>query len=94
MKSKTVAAWLALPGGPLPVREKRVRRVLSGRELPPNAARHSFCSYHLAAGGSAARTALEAGHAEAVLFSHYRETVTAEAARDYWAVLPASPLPA
>jgi site-specific recombinase XerC len=83
-----LAAWLALSGGELPVSEKRMRRVLTGRELPSNAARHSFVSYHLAEFGNAGRTALEAGHGEQVLFNHYRELVTPESAREFWGIMP------
>ena len=54
----------------------------------PHGARHSWCSYHLAQGQNAARTALEAGHDESVLFSHYRALVTPSAAREYWAIVP------
>lgn len=88
----TLAAWLSIEGGELPVSGKRVRRALAGCPVPwtPNAPRHSFVSYHLAAGGSAAKTALEAGHSEAVLFAAYRELVTPEAARRYWALRPGS----
>lgn len=82
-------AWLALPGC-LPVTEKRMRRALAGVPvpMPPNVTRHSWCSYRLADTGHAARTALEAGHAEAVLFAVYRERVTPDAASAFWAIRP------
>jgi len=35
-----------------------------------------------------ARTALEAGHTEAMLFAHYRELVTPEQAAEFWAIRP------
>lgn len=54
------------------------------RKVPPNAARHSFVSYRLALTGDAAKTALEAGHDQAILFRHYRELVTKEEAEDYF----------
>ena len=91
--SPNLAAWLALPGGPLPVSEKRMRRVLTRRELPPNCARHSFCSYHLASFGNAGQTALEAGHAEAVLFGSYREMVTPAQAAEFWRIIPPATRP-
>ncbi|HEY9171007.1 MAG TPA: hypothetical protein VI136_01850 [Verrucomicrobiae bacterium] len=90
-----LAAWLALPGK-LPVSNPdRVRAVIraAGIHWPRNATRHSFCSYHLAHFGNAARTALEAGHSEAMLFAHYRELVTPEAAAAFWAIAPEPPLP-
>ena len=61
---------------------------LAGVPWPRNAARHSFVSYHLAKFGSAAKTALEAGHTEQMLFAHYREIVTKEAATEFWNLFP------
>jgi integrase len=56
---------------------------------PVNALRHSFASYHLARGQNAAQTSLQLGHAEsAILFRHYRELVTAEAAEAFWQIFP------
>lgn len=60
----------------------------AGVDWPHNATRHSFCSYHLAHFRKPSETAMEAGHSEAMLFKHYREVVTREAAAAYWAVLP------
>lgn len=85
-------AWLDL-GGMLPARtmEQETCAMVArlGIPWPRNAARHSWCSYHLAAFGSAATTALEAGHSEAMLFRHYRAMVTPEAAAEFWAIRPA-----
>ena len=88
-----LAAWLALPGDFLPAdREGRAARAAraAGVRWPRNVTRHSFCSYRLAASGSAAATALEAGHSEAVLFAVYRETVRPEAAAAFWSLTPAA----
>lgn len=84
-----LAAWLALPGE-LPVSEKRMRAALAGVPVPwpANVTRHSWVSYRLAATGNAAGTALEAGHAEAVMFAHYRELATPEAAAAFWSIRP------
>lgn len=84
-------AWLDL-GGQLPVRN-RVRRFyrvryVAGVPWSHDVTRHSFVSYHLAAWRSAAQTALEAGHSEAVLFQHYREVVTPDQARQFWELRP------
>ena len=91
----TLRAWLAL-GGALPFgvgsnrhREFTARVKAAGVPWPNNVTRHSFVSYHLAQFGSAAKTALEAGHSEAMLFAHHRELVTPEAAAEYWAIRPA-----
>lgn len=73
---RQAAGWAvrASAGGVLP----------TGRPWPHNALRHSFASYHLAFFKDAARTALEAGHSQAVLFRHYRELVTQEDAEGWW----------
>jgi integrase len=86
-----LASWLALGGELGPMRADRVRQVVRAAEVPwpHNVTRHSFVSYHLAAFGSAAKTALEAGHSEAMLFGHYRELVTPEAAGEFWGIRPA-----
>lgn len=92
--SPTLRAWLDV-GGALPVSNwtKRILQVkrAAGVPFPRNAARHSFCSYHLAQFENAAKTALEAGHSEAMLFAHYREIVTPEAAQVFWNIRPKCP---
>jgi hypothetical protein len=86
-----LASWLAL-GGVLPLRDlnTRLSRVgaLAGVPWSRNVTRHSFCSYHLAKFQSAANTALEAGHTEEMLFGHYRECVTEQAAAEFWSLTP------
>ncbi len=64
-----------------------------------NGLRHSFCSYRLMLTHDAARTALEAGNSPAMVFKHYRELVTEEEAKQWFAVAPESkdgiiPMPA
>lgn len=89
-------AWLALGGQLRGMREARVRDLVKRSGVPwsHNVTRHTWCTYHLAAGGNAGRTALEAGHAEAVLFAHYRALATEEAAAAFWAIRPlATPTP-
>jgi integrase len=85
-----LSKWLQLGGALRPMRPDTVRSVIraSGVEWPKNVTRHSFVSYHLAAFQNAAKTALEAGHSEAMLFAHYRELVTPEAAAEFWALTP------
>lgn len=84
-------AWLAL-GGVLPLRDlnTRLARVgaLAGVAWSRGVTRHSFCSYHLAQFGNAGKTALEAGHSEAMLFGHYRELVTEQDAGEFWSLTP------
>ena len=87
-----LASWLALGGTLRPMRPDTVRAVIkrSGVHWPANVTRHSFCSYHLAEFESASKTALEAGHSEAMLFAHYRELVTKEQAGQFWTLTPAA----
>ncbi|HEX5400470.1 MAG TPA: hypothetical protein VFY06_15590 [Verrucomicrobiae bacterium] len=89
--SPTLRAWLDV-GGRLPVVDPwkwtRVVKRKAGVPFPTNAARHSFCSYHLAHFGNAAQTAIQAGHSETMLFRHYREMVTPEAAAEFWQIKP------
>ena len=84
-------AWLAVGGelhtGRTSGLASRVAK-LAGVAWPGNVPRHSFCSYHLAHFGNAGRTALEAGHSEQMLFAHYREIVTREAANEFWSIVP------
>jgi len=84
-------AWLDA-GGRLPVSGVWQRLVAVKRAaevpFPANAARHCFCSYHLAHLGSAAQAAMQAGHSEAMLFAHYREIVTPESAEVFWGIRP------
>jgi len=83
-------AWLELGGELRPLGANTVRNVikLSKVEWPHNVARHSFVSYHLAQFGNAAKTAMEAGHTEQILFRNYRALVTPAVAAEYWNILP------
>lgn len=94
--SANAAAWLRL-GGDLPVVnwQRRFRKITRKAGVPwsQDCLRHSFASYHLAAHGSADKTATQLGHeSTAMLFRHYRELVTPEAAREFWAIFPADGL--
>ena len=58
-------------------------------EWPPNAARHSFASYHLAEHEDAGKTSLELGHAnQRIIFEHYRALVKPRDAHTYWSITP------
>jgi integrase len=94
-----LSAWLALhrlEEGPVRppfiTYRRQFTKALSAsgiREWPDNALRHSFASYHLAAGQNAAATALQLGHTESrTLFCPYRELVRAEDAQAYWQIKP------
>lgn len=56
---------------------------------PDNGLRHSYISYRLAILHDTARVALEAGNSPEVIFAHYRELVTPEAAKAWFSVLAA-----
>jgi integrase len=61
-------------------------------EWQSNDSRHSFGSYHLALHGDSLRTAAQMGHKQGddVLFAHYRALVRPEAAKEYFAIMPAA----
>jgi integrase len=56
--------------------------------LKHNALRHSFISFRVADVQNVAQVAIEAGNSPAVIFSNYRELVTADDARKWFAILP------
>jgi integrase len=60
-----------------------------GFEWPDNGLRHSYISYRLAILHDTARVALEAGNSPEVIFGHYRELVTPEAAKAWFSAQPA-----
>ncbi len=69
---------------------KGIRRCAkaAGVEWKSNALRHSFGSYRLAEIQDAAKVSLEMGNSPAMLFKHYRELVTPEQAKEWFAILP------
>jgi integrase len=70
---------------------QRARRRAGITDWPSNALRHSFCSYHFALYEDAPRTASQAGHSGGqtqMLFAHYRDRVTKEAAQAYFSIVP------
>jgi len=60
----------------------------SGVGWRQNALRHSYASYRLADTPDAAKVALEMGNSPDKLFRHYRELVTPDAAKEWFAILP------
>jgi integrase len=94
--SDNLRAWLkpfALPSGHVVLHHnihealtKIARRV--GVKWKKNALRHSYVSYRLAATNDGAKTALEAGHDQSVLFRHYRELTTPEMAGRWFGIMP------
>lgn len=53
-----------------------------------NALRHSFISYRVAAVKNIAEVSLEAGNSPQMIFQHYREVVTADEAKAWFAIMP------
>jgi integrase len=60
----------------------------AGVKWKKNALRHSFCSYRLSATNDGAKTALESGHAQNILFRYYHALVSAETARNWFNLYP------
>ncbi|MCE0499280.1 MAG: tyrosine-type recombinase/integrase [Methylacidiphilales bacterium] len=63
-------------------------RLCEGFSWQENGLRHSFISYRLAILHDTARVALEAGNSPEVIFGHYRELVTPEAAHAWFNTNP------
>jgi integrase len=80
------------PKGPVDPPNRRnlreaAQRKAAIRRWPKNGFRHSFASYHLAKFQDAAALALQMGHTTTgMLFAHYREVVTPDAAESYWRI--------
>ena len=55
-----------------------------------NGLRHSFISYRVAVIKNVAQVALEAGNSPAMIFSNYRELVTPQDAKAWFAIVPAA----
>jgi hypothetical protein len=92
-----LAAWLTpvkKESGPLADRGALAKLMCLAKKLkvtwPHNALRHSFISCRISVVPSAAQVALEAGNSPAIIFKHYRELVTKEAAAEWFNILPLS----
>ena len=87
-------AWLRLKGDlPLPKVTRRrcireLREVLGWPAWKKDVLRHSAASYWLASDPDAGRIAMELGNSPAVLLKHYREIVTDDQAKAFWALTP------
>jgi integrase len=87
-------AWLRL-GGTLPLPHVTRRRCIRKLRVMfkwdawrKDVLRHSAASYWLASDQNAAKVALELGNSPVVLFKHYRELVSDEQAKAFWALMP------
>lgn len=72
---------------------RRIREAMGWDEWPADILRHTAASYLLAHHQDAGKVALNLGNSPGVLFRHYRELVTSEAARAWLALLPNSSTP-
>jgi integrase len=94
--SENLVAWLSLVTDRegLVMTQKALGRkatVLArkiGLSWPNNVLRHSYISYRLATIQDANQVALEAGNSAAIIFKHYRELVTEEAAGEWFTIMP------
>ena len=90
--SDNLQQW-AIPSGELPIKNKRKRleaiRERADMRWGHDIMRHTFASYHLARWCSPDQTAHELGHRDTrMLYRHYRELVTSEEAKKFWAIKP------
>jgi integrase len=67
---------------------KKNRTALAAVDWKHNALRHSFISYRVADTADVPRVALESGNSPAMIFAHYRELVTADDAKKWFAIAP------
>ena len=59
-------------------------------KLPENFHRHSYISHAVAATGDIARVSLDAGNSPKEINRHYRELVSEDEGKDWFAVTPAA----
>jgi len=87
--SDNLARWLSLPGPILPTNAARHLDAFRPlHDLTPDVCRHSFCTYHVATGGSLADTAMQSGNSETVIRDHYADQVTNDEAAPFWRIIP------
>jgi integrase len=69
---------------------ERLEAVTKAAEVPwrDNGMRHSYISYRMAETSDAAKVSLEAGNSPKMIFDNYRELVTPEEAKEWFAIFP------
>lgn len=81
--------WLSLPGPILPPNaDRHIKAFRVSQKLTPDVCRHSFVTYHVAAHGSLADTAMQSGNSEAIIRDHYADQVTKDEASPFWRIVP------
>jgi integrase/recombinase XerD len=90
----TAVAWLKL-GGDLPLPRvtrrrciRKLRKLLGWEKWKKDVLRHTAASYWLASDPDANRIAMELGNSAPILMKHYRELVSDQDAKAFWAILP------
>lgn len=93
--SDNLAAWLELverEGMVIPdkdlFRQATALARKQGLRWPRNVLRHSYISYRVARIQDVNQVALEAGNSPAIIFKHYRELVSEEAAGEWFGITP------
>ena len=93
--SDNLAAWLELVDRKgMVISDKDLFRQATalarklGLRWPRNVLRHSFISYRVAEIQDVNQVALEAGNSPNIIFKHYRELVTEEAAGEWFGITP------
>jgi len=96
--SQNLAAWLRRcrrPAGSVwphskPYLYELLRSTCTAANVTPkaNALRHSFISYRVAQAQDVPKVALEAGNSPKMIFQHYRELVTGDDAKEWFAIMP------
>lgn len=97
--SENLKAWLEAAGAHAPKdrivppnwkRKDQSTRAAADIANRPDVCRHSFASYHLAAGGDENATKAAMGHTRGsdTLFIHYRAAVTRKEAAAFWGIFP------
>jgi integrase/recombinase XerD len=87
-EAKALRSALPLPHQAYRRALRRQRRHLGLARWPQDLCRHTAASYLLAHYQDAGRVALELGNSPQVLLTHYREIVTREEAKKFWALRP------
>ena len=71
--------------------QQRLTARRSGIQWKANALRHGYASYRFAECADDGRVAGDLGNTAAIVHRHYRELVSSEAARQWFAVVPPPP---
>lgn len=83
-----LGARLPIPQATRRKYQRRLRDRLGFDAWPKDVLRHTCASHWLAHAQDAGKIALELGNSVGVLLRHYRELVTAEEAKRFWAITP------